>query len=148
MKFYLDTSIFGGFFDQEFQHWTRKLFDFIENKRIKVVYSDILEKELKGAPNEVKQLATNNLMKAEYIDINEEMLELAGLYVKEGVLAEKSINDARDIAIATVVGASVIVSWNFRHMVNFLKIQQYNSINLREGYRTISIHAPMEIVNV
>ena len=57
------------------------------------------------------------------------------------------MNDAQHIAIATGEGASVLVSWNFKHVVNFLKIRQYNSINLREGYRMISIHTPREIIN-
>jgi hypothetical protein len=92
-------------------------------------------------------LATNNLLKAEYIDITEEMLQLADLYIKEGALTEKSINDARHIAIATISGVSAIISWNFKHMANFMKIQQYNSINLQEGYRMISIHTPMEIID-
>lgn len=145
MKFYLDTSIFGGLFDQEFQIPTQALFNFIENKGIKIVYSNILEKELEFAPEEIKLLATNNLLKVEYVDITEEMLQLAEIYIKEGALTEKSINDARHIAIATVSGVSAIISWNFKHMANFMKIQQYNSINLREGYRMISIHTPMEI---
>jgi predicted nucleic acid-binding protein len=137
MRFYLDTSIFGGLLDQEFKNPTRALFDFIKTKRIKIIYSDILEKELELAPKNVKLLATNKLVQAECIDITEEMLELAKMYIKEGALTQKSINDARHIAIATIAGASAIITWNFKHMANFIKIQQYNAINLREGYRMI-----------
>jgi hypothetical protein len=82
MRFYLDTSIFGGLLDQEFKNPTRALFDFIKTKRIKIIYSDILEKELELAPKNVKLLATNKLVQAECIDITEEMLELAKMYIK------------------------------------------------------------------
>jgi len=146
MKFYLDTLIFGGIFDQEFQNPTRMLFDFIEKNGIKIVYSNILEKELEFAPEEIKSLVYSNLVKAEYIDITDEMLQLAEIYIREGALTEKSINDARHIAIATISGVSAIISWNFKHMANFMKIQQYNSLNLKQGYRMISIHTPMEII--
>jgi predicted nucleic acid-binding protein len=139
MRFYLDTSIFGGLFDQEFKKPTRALFDFIKTKRIKIIYSDILEKELELAPKSVKLLATNKLVQAECIDITEEMLDLAKMHIKEGALTQKSINDARHIAIATIAGASAIITWNFKHMANFIKIQQYNAINLREGYRMIRV---------
>jgi len=76
------------------------------------------------------------------------MLELAALYIKEGALTEKSLNDTQHIAIATISGVSAIISWNFKHMANFMKIRQYNSINLREGYRMINIHTPREIIGI
>ncbi|OJW68888.1 MAG: hypothetical protein BGO68_03840 [Candidatus Amoebophilus sp. 36-38] len=148
MKFYLDTSIFGGFFDKEFRYATQALFDFIENKRITIIYSDILESELESAPEEIRLLATDSFIQAEYIDTTEEMLELAALYIKEGALTEKSLNDTQHIAIATISGVSAIISWNFKHMANFMKIRQYNSINLREGYRMINIHTPREIIGI
>jgi predicted nucleic acid-binding protein len=146
MKFYLDTSVFGGLFDKEFQHPTQKLFDFIENKGIKIIYSDVLEDELELAPQEIRLVANERLLKAEYIKLDEEMIELAGIYIKEGALTKKSINDARHIAIATISGASAIVSWNFKHMVNFIRIRQYDAINLLQGYGTIRIHTPIEII--
>lgn len=103
---------------------------------------------MKYAPQKVKSLLADNIVEAEQVDISNEALELAELYIQEGALGEKSVDDARHIALATVEGVSALISWNFKHMVNFLKIRQYNSINLREGYRTISIHTPREIVDV
>ena len=146
MKFYLDTSIFGGLFDKEFEKPTHELFDFIENKGIKILYSEILEGELKSAPQNIRLVASERLLKAEYIQMNEEMIELAGMYIKEGALTENSINDAQHIAIATISGASAVISWNFKHMVNFIRIRQYNAINLQQGYSIISIHTPIEII--
>jgi predicted nucleic acid-binding protein len=146
MKFYLDTSIFGGYFDKEFKSHTRALFEYINRENIEVIYSEILAKELKRAPEKI-QLIVEKLENITYVELREEAIRLAGLYIKEGALTEKSINDAQHIAIATVEEAGVLVSWNFKHVVNFLKIRHYNSINLREGYRTISIHAPIEITS-
>jgi predicted nucleic acid-binding protein len=149
MKFYLDTSIFGGLFDKEFQYSTQKMFDFIEKRRIKIVYSDILGEELELAPEHVRLKAADILLKAEHIEvITEEMLELARMYTKMGALTEKSADDALHIAIATISGASAVISWNFKHMSNFTKIQQYNTINLQEGYRMINIYSPMQITEI
>jgi hypothetical protein len=146
MKFYLDTSIFGGIFDKEFKEATERLFSWIEEKQIGVIYSNVLEKELKSAPEAIKILANANFTNATYIEINEEMLGLAISYIEKGVLSPRSMNDAQHIAIATLAGASAIISWNFKHMANFIKIQQYNAINLQAGYRMISIHTPLEII--
>lgn len=81
------------------------------------------------------------------IELSNDILTLANLYIKEGALTKKSFNDAQHIAAATIRGASAVVSWNFKHMVNFWKIKQYNAINLREGHRMIQIHTPTEIIN-
>jgi predicted nucleic acid-binding protein len=147
MKFYLDTSVFGGLFDKEFRIPTKKLFDFIEDRSIKLIYSDIIEKELETAPEHIRLQAISTLLEAEHINLTEEMSTLAEMYIKEGALTKKSSNDAEHIAIATIVGATAIISWNFKHMANFIKIQQYNTISLREGYRLINIHTPMEITD-
>jgi hypothetical protein len=144
---YSTTSIFGGFFDEEFKRPTQALFNFIEEKHVKIIYSDVLGEELGLAPRHIRLKANEFLLKAEYIGpTTKEMLYLAGIYVKAGALTEKSINDARHIATATIAGATDIISWNFKHMANFIKIRQYNAINLQEGYNMINIYSPMEII--
>jgi predicted nucleic acid-binding protein len=145
MKFYLDTSVFGGFFDKEFQEPTRKLFKFIKDNNVKLLYSDIIEEELELAPQAVKLVASQLLINSLYIARTDEMTNLSQVYLKEGALTAKSANDALHIAIATISGASDVISWNFKHMVNFIRIRQYNSINLREGYGLINIYTPQEI---
>lgn len=147
MKFYLDTSVFGGLFDKEFEEHTSMLFDYIDQKKIKVICSEVLEEELERAPDRVR-LTLEKLRDVEYVKTSQDAVNLAAMYVREGALTEKGINDAQHIAIATVARANVIVSWNFKHMVNFLKIRQYNAINLREGYGIISIYTPVDIVSI
>ncbi|GMR24207.1 MAG: hypothetical protein BMS9Abin37_2725 [Acidobacteriota bacterium] len=54
--------------------------------------------------------------------------------------------DAQHIAMATVARADVLVSWNFKHIVNLHRIQGYNSVNLRRGYPILEIRAPREVL--
>ncbi len=54
--------------------------------------------------------------------------------------------DAVHVAAATVAGADVILSWNFKHIVNFSRIRRFNSVNVALGYRTMTILSPMEVV--
>jgi hypothetical protein len=44
-------------------------------------------------------MVSKRLLKAEYIKLNEEMIKLAGIYIREGALTERSIDDAQHIAI-------------------------------------------------
>ena len=53
--------------------------------------------------------------------------------------------DALHVAVATVAGCRVIVSWNFKHLVNFRRIPLYNGVNLTHGYAPIAIHCPLEV---
>ncbi len=41
----------------------------------------------------------------------------------------------------------VIASWNFKHMVNYDRIQNYNKINLRFGYPAIDIREPRSLLS-
>jgi hypothetical protein len=74
-----------------------------------------------------------------------EALALAERYVQEGALTEKFISDAQHIAVATIEKVDSLGSWNFKHMVNFFRIRQYNAINLKNGYSLIDIRSPREV---
>ena len=74
-----------------------------------------------------------------------EAQELQQAYLDAGILTPKWEDDALYVALATVSGCKMIVSWNFRHIVHFQKIPQYNAVNALNGYDPIAIHSPLEI---
>jgi hypothetical protein len=75
------------------------------------------------------------------------MKELADKYMGEGIVTEKYYNDALHISIAVVLNVDVLVSWNFKHIVNFNKIKQFNLVNFREGYHMLEIRTPQEVIH-
>ena len=79
--------------------------------------------------------------------MTEDAVVLANLYIDAGAIGAKNRADAQHIAVATVSRVGVLVSWNFRHIVNLRKIQAYNSVNLREGYPTLEIRTPREVID-
>ncbi len=58
-----------------------------------------------------------------------------------------SRGDAIHVAAATVAGADLVLSWNFKHIVNYDRIHKYNAVNLLNGYRQIDIRSPMELTH-
>ncbi len=82
----------------------------------------------------------------EYYELNEEQKDLSRKYIDEGALTLKQESDAEHIAMATILKVDTLVSWNFKHMVNFFRLKQYNSINLKYGYSIIDIRTPREII--
>ncbi len=146
-RFYIDTSVFGGMFDKEFETETKLLFEKLKQGEIICVYSNLTESELSNAPEKVREFFENipdNLK--EKLTVTPDALFLAETYVKEKVVGETSFDDCVHIATATINKVDLLVSWNFKHIVNVYRIRGYNSINLRLGYPSLNIHSPKEIV--
>lgn len=149
MKLYIDTSVFGGYFENVFQLWTRKLIDEILDGVFTAVISDITLAELETAPQNVRALADKIISEnAVLVTAGKLDQELAEKYLKEKVVSEKFRADALHIAVATINKVDVLASWNFKHIVNLNRIRQYNSVNLKHGYVMIEIRSPMEIVEI
>jgi hypothetical protein len=146
MKFYVDTSVWGGIEDDEFSAWTIPFFDQAREGRFTIVLSDVTIRELEKAPKIIRDLPTTiSADFIELVEISEEQFALADRYIKEGALSPKFYSDAQHIAISSVLKVDSLVSWNFKHMVNFFRIRQYNSINLKFGYSIIDIRTPKEV---
>jgi len=146
-RLYFDTSVFGGIYDIEFQTETEKLFEMVKLGEIICVYSDLTEYELESAPDKIKTHFINlDKSTIEYVEISEEINELADEYVKEKVVGKTSLDDCRHIACATINKVDYLVSWNFKHIVNVFRIRGYNSINLKNGYMQLDIRSPKDII--
>ncbi len=112
------------------------------------VYSDLTEFELENAPEKVKEHFVNLPTEyIEFVEITEEMNELANEYIKENVVGATSIDDCRHIACATLKKVDYLISWNFKHIVNVFRIRGYNSINIKNGYAQLDIRSPKEIIS-
>jgi predicted nucleic acid-binding protein len=147
-KIYIDTSIVGGYFDDEFSTDTQALFKRLENKEIIFMISSVLQQELQKAPNNVRELLDKyNSDCFEYIELTKEAIDLAEKYIDEKVVGKASVEDCRHIALATVNKADVLVSWNFKHIVNLDRIKGYNGVNLKYGYSVMEIRTPKELLN-
>ena len=147
-RIYIDTSVVGGFFDEEFKDATQRLFKRLEDNEVKFIISDLLELELIQAPKHVNELLLKYPTdRFERIELTEEIMNLADRYIAEKVVGRTSLEDCRHIALATINRVDVLASWNFKHIVNLDRIKGYNSVNLRLGYPTIEIRTPQELVS-
>jgi predicted nucleic acid-binding protein len=147
MRIYADTSVFGGVFDIEFSEPTKRLFDEIEAGRFTLVTSAIVEAEIEPAPEKIRMFFSHYETLAEIAQLTQETLFLQQQYINSGVVTPKSAEDALHVAIATVSQCSLIVSWNFKHIVHFDKIPKYNAVNTLNGYGQIGIYSPLEVIS-
>jgi predicted nucleic acid-binding protein len=95
-RIYIDTSVIGGYFDEEFKEATVLLFQRLQNGEIIFVVSDLLDLELINAPQEVRELLYNySADKFERVELTEEAIKLADTYVTEKVVGKTSLEDCR-----------------------------------------------------
>lgn len=145
-RVYADTSVFGGVLDEEFREASLDFFNEIGRGRFLLVCSAIVDLELREAPKKVKEFYESMLPKAEIAEVTTEALELEQAYLAAGILTPKSAMDALHVALATIARADLIVSWNFKHIVHFDKIRQFNAINRLRGWPALEIYSPKEVI--
>lgn len=147
-RVYVDTSVIGGCEDDEFSEYSLRLMERFFQGDIVLVMSTLTVQELAAAPDEVRRhLASVPEAHIQTLQLDAEAKELAEAYISEGVISPRMRGDAQHIAIATVARVDVLVSWNFKHIVNLSRIHGYNSVNLRRGYPTLEIRAPREVLD-
>ncbi|MBK9216052.1 MAG: PIN domain-containing protein [Chloracidobacterium sp.] len=147
MRIYIDTSVVGGVFDEEFAKATQAFFAQVEDGDLTLVLSELLYVELERAPEHVRTyLDKFDDSQVEMVNTTAEAVDLAAMYVDEKVVGATSMADCQHIAIATIQRVDVLVSWNFKHIVNLARIRGYNSINLRSGYPMLEIRTPLEVL--
>ncbi|MBI2118601.1 MAG: PIN domain protein [Elusimicrobia bacterium] len=147
LRVYIDTSVIGGCFDPEFKLDSIALFEKIKQGKMIAVISELTIQELEPAPEHVKnvleQIPDEFL---EQIALPVEAKSLAQAYISSGAVPDHSEVDALHIATATIHNVDVLVSWNFKHIVNIRRIHAYNGVNVKEGYRLLDIHSPKEVL--
>jgi len=147
-RVYIDTSVIGGCKDEEFSYWSNRIIVEVNKGKKIAVISDLTRQELEGAPEDVKKIFLSLSEKnIEDVSLSRESEELAKQYVKNKAVGSAHIVDAQHIAIATLEKVDVLVSWNFRHIVNLERIHAFNSVNLKLGYPILEIRSPREVLD-
>ena len=146
-RLYLDSSVFGGYVDEEFKRWSRKLITRILDKEYELVFSEVNEEELKSAPAHVVELVAQvRAIHPKVTPVTATAVKLANAYIAEEVVGASSMADCLHIAIATLTKADMLASWNFKHIVNVQRIRGCNFVNESYGYKALEIRTPREIL--
>ena len=149
-KLYLDTSVLGAVCDPgpaDRIAATRRVLDGIAQGRWTGYVSVVVLSEVDRAALEIREKIGVELRRTRptVLEESSESVMLARAYVAAGAIPQDYEDDARHIAIATINDIRVVVSWNFRHMVNIERKRKINSVNLREGLPLIDIVSPWEV---
>ena len=147
LKLYLDTSVISHLFADDTPDKMQDTLDFWEDVRAgryEVVISSVVAKEL-GRNKEPKKTNLNNaLNEIDYamLEDREDVILLARAYIENGVLREKSFDDCLHIAFSVVYNCDILVSWNFKHLVNYNTIMGIKIVNAINHYKEMAIVSP------
>ena len=150
-RIYLDTSVISHLYapdTPEKMADTLRLWRQIQNGEYDVVLSEVVFDELARCVDFKKRQLTDFLQRIRYdrVESNNDTVALASKFVDFGILREKSFDDCRHIAAALVSGCDIIVSWNFRHIVNAKTIRGARMIASTNGFNDILICTPTMLV--
>ena len=152
LKLYLDTSVISHLFADdtpERMEDTNKLWaDFIGGK-YDLCISPIVMDELErcSEPKRSQIFQKMERVKFRMLSKTGEVESLANAYINESVLREKSFDDCMHIAFAVVYNCDLIVSWNFKHLVNYKTINKVRIVNALNQYREIGIMSPTMLID-
>jgi len=146
-KIYLDTSVISHLLTDDLlerRNDTHLLWKQLGRKEYEVIVSPVVYEELSRCTDDLKEQLFVYLSAIEttFVEENEEMTMLAEEYLKTGVLKEKSFNDCRHIAIASIHCCKYILSWNMKHFVKRRTIEMVQDVNGRLGIPQPNILTP------
>jgi predicted nucleic acid-binding protein len=124
-RIYIDTSVIGGYLDQEFEEFAKMFFERVQNHEIVVLYSSITEEELVNAPNHVKEFIHEWPEESvEFLEVSDESADLAAAYLKEGVVGKTSYADCLHIALASIMKNDTLQKSKHFDAVQFMRSER------------------------
>ena len=146
LRLYIDTSVVGGYFDDEWREATRELWRQWREGRWVFVTSVVTSLEIEKAPEQVAELFAETFPEDSRLPLTIENRKLAQAYIDAGVVTPRYEDDARHVAVCSAVGCDFLVSWNFRHLANVRREAGFNEVNLLQGYGAVRIVSPLELI--
>jgi len=154
LALYLDTSVISFALSEDIsdddRNITLKLIDEINKDRFEGFISDVVIRELGNTRDAVKRGKLLKLVdKTEYsevLSVNEEVERVAEKYIEEGIIPKVYRDDALHIALRSVNGLDILVSWNFKHLVKHKTRIEVAGVNTLLGYKAIDICTPWEVI--
>lgn len=147
LRAYVDTSVFGGIHDAEFRAGSERFFRAVSEGAFTIFSSEPLSLEIARAPKPVRDTFAEYERFAEPVARTDEADDLTEAYMLAKVLPAASRVDALHVALASVAHADVVVSWNFKHLVQLRRIRAFHAVNVLHGYPMIDIRSPLEVTD-
>lgn len=146
-RVYLDTSVFSALLDERAPDRMRLTDDFWNRRKAcEVNTSEIARNEIADTRDDVRRNELLALLdEVNVLELTEEMRDLAHRYIRAGIFTIRVLNDALHVAAAVHTRHDVLLSWNFKHLVNRRRRAEINAVNVSLDLPTVDIITPPEL---
>ena len=150
-KIYLETTIISHLCHNDVPDKmkdTLALWKEIKQGRYNVYISETTIAEIMATNESKRSTLLDYMSEINYsiLNIDEDTEAYARKLNSEGILSSKHFDDCLHIGCAVVNGCTMIVSWNFRHIVKAKTINGVRYISSILGYTDIGIYSPSMII--
>ncbi len=127
--------------------------NFVKTGRYEVYISDIVITEIEATKDAEKRIQLLNVTESYpigFVDEQQstEIIRLADLYLKNGILPVKSKADAFHIAICVVNQMDILLTWNYKHLANINRKHKITQVNIENHYlHPLEIITPFEVID-
>ncbi len=147
LRVYLDTSVFSALLDERTaarQADTARFFARLGEFEAET--SSLARDQLMATPDPGRRAdLLKQLEGVRVVPVASEAKALAERYVEAGVFPHGALDDAIHAAVAVLGRYNVLVSWNFKHLVNRRKRAALSNANVSWGLPDIEVVAPPEL---
>jgi predicted nucleic acid-binding protein len=150
---YLDTSVISHLEQEdalEKMIQTRMFWEKAKAGEFAIAVSEVTLQELRKCSEGKREKLLNHLNEVPYsfIERTGEIDALAEKFIENHILTAKSLDDCRHIACSIVHNCDMIVSWNFKHIVNYKTINGVKKITLMTGHKPVMIYTPAMVLSL
>ena len=148
IRVYLETSVISYLEQNDVpdkMKETQELWETLKLGKYEIVISNIALVEISKCDEEKREKLAYYLSQINYIEYSSDndTEELAQLIIEEDILKPKSKEDALHIASAILSDSDIILSWNFKHLVNIKTINGVRKVCFNRNInKVIDIYSP------
>ncbi|MBL7132080.1 MAG: PIN domain nuclease [Candidatus Omnitrophica bacterium] len=154
MRLYLDASIINFALAEDIpleeKEITKKLCKEINKGKFDGFISEVVLREIANTKDPLRRDKLVKFIRSleleEILEVNNEIDALAEKYINEKIIPVTYRDDALHIALTSVNGLDILVSWNFKHLVKHKTRVEVTGVNTLLGYKNIDICAPWEVI--
>lgn len=147
LRIYLDTSVVSAYVDDRLPERRQATVEFWGRLAgYDVAISELTVTEIQATGSQaVREQMLELVRPFAVLPVGDDARRLAQEYVRRGVFSAATTEDAIHVAVAVVSRQDMLVSWNFRHLVNRRRRALINETSILLGHPTIEILAPPEV---
>ncbi len=145
---YVETTVFSAFVSERedvaslYRRDTTRQWWAMQAQLYELRTSEAVLSELRAGNYPRQQEAVELAESLVSIEIADEALSVAELYVRHHLMPEPTTGDALHLAVASLSEVDFLLTWNIRHLANPNKLEHLEVINRRLGLLTPLIVTP------